>query len=163
MLWLADGHVWKHVSARWKFYQASPIASSFFSFVYSSALDKMSSAGAVTLRGQSTPLAVAGCTRWCQQCSERDTYLADSLTTVLSDPDLYRLLTIHVPNLTFLFRRLGRTTDKSIELRVFARCFVTWNCLRRGVVSALPNSQAGEPPLVGCPRLFIQCIRSYTP
>jgi hypothetical protein len=35
--------------------------------------------------------------------------------------------------------------------------------LRRGVVSTLPNLQAGGPPLVGCPRLLIQFIHSYPP
>jgi len=33
--------------------------------------------------------------------------------------------------------------------------------LRRGVVSTLPNPQAGGPPLVGCPLLLIQYIRSH--
>jgi hypothetical protein len=27
----------------------------------------------------------------------------------------------------------------------------------------MPNPQAGGPPLVGCPRLLIQYIRSYSP
>ena len=31
------------------------------------------------------------------------------------------------------------------------------------VVGTLPNPQAERPPLVGCPRLFIQYIRSYPP
>ena len=35
--------------------------------------------------------------------------------------------------------------------------------LWRGAVSTTPNSQAGGPPLVGCPRLPIQYIRSYSP
>ena len=35
--------------------------------------------------------------------------------------------------------------------------------LRRGVVSTSPNPQAGGPPLVGCPLLFIQYFRSYPP
>jgi hypothetical protein len=35
--------------------------------------------------------------------------------------------------------------------------------LRWGVVSPTPNPQAGGPPLVGCPRLLIQYIRSYPP
>ena len=35
--------------------------------------------------------------------------------------------------------------------------------LRRGVASTSPNSQAGGPPLVCCPRLLIQYIRSYPP
>ena len=35
--------------------------------------------------------------------------------------------------------------------------------LQGGVVSTSPNPQAGGPPLVGCPRLFIQFIRRYPP
>jgi hypothetical protein len=35
--------------------------------------------------------------------------------------------------------------------------------LRWGVVSPTPNPQDGGPPLVGCPRLLIQYIRSYPP
>ena len=35
--------------------------------------------------------------------------------------------------------------------------------LRWEVVSTSPNPQAGGPPIVGCPRLFIQYIRSYRP
>jgi hypothetical protein len=35
--------------------------------------------------------------------------------------------------------------------------------LRLGIVSPTPNPQAGGPPLVGCPRLFVQYIRSYPP
>jgi hypothetical protein len=35
--------------------------------------------------------------------------------------------------------------------------------LRWGVVSPTPNPQAGGPPLVSCPRLFIQNIRSWPP
>jgi len=35
--------------------------------------------------------------------------------------------------------------------------------VRRGVVSNPPDPQDAGPPLVGCPRLFIQYIRSYPP
>jgi hypothetical protein len=35
--------------------------------------------------------------------------------------------------------------------------------LRSGVVSPPPNPEAGGPPLVGCPRLLIQYIRSCPP
>ena len=35
--------------------------------------------------------------------------------------------------------------------------------LQGGIVSTSPNPQAGGPPLVGCPRLLIQFIRSYPP
>jgi len=37
------------------------------------------------------------------------------------------------------------------------------NVLEGGVVSTSPKPQAGGPPLVGCPRLLIQYIRSYPP
>jgi len=37
------------------------------------------------------------------------------------------------------------------------------NVLQGGVVSTSPNPQAGGPPLVCCPRLLIQFIRSYPP
>jgi hypothetical protein len=41
--------------------------------------------------------------------------------------------------------------------------FVTRYCLRWKVVSTSPNTQAGGPPLVDCPQLLIQFIRSYPP
>jgi hypothetical protein len=34
---------------------------------------------------------------------------------------------------------------------------------RQGVVSPKPNPQGGGPPLIGCPLLLIQYIRSYPP
>jgi hypothetical protein len=36
-------------------------------------------------------------------------HLANSLATAVSEPDLYMLLTSHVPNVKFLFHYLGRT------------------------------------------------------
>ena len=41
--------------------------------------------------------------------------------------------------------------------------FLNISVLQGGVVSTSSNPQAGEPPLVGCPRLLIQFIRSYPP
>ena len=41
--------------------------------------------------------------------------------------------------------------------------FLNMHVLQGGVVSTSPNPQAGGPPLVGCPRLLIQFIRSYPP
>ena len=90
-------------------------------------------------------------------------YLTNSLTTVISAPDLYRLLTFHVPNLIPIFHCLGRT-EGSVWFRGFLRYFVTWKILkRRGVVSISSNPQAGGPPLFGCSRLLFQYIRSYPP
>jgi hypothetical protein len=36
-------------------------------------------------------------------------------------------------------------------------------CHGGALVNPSPNHQAGESPLVGCPRLLILCIRSYSP
>ena len=41
--------------------------------------------------------------------------------------------------------------------------FLNISILQGGVVSTSPNPQAGGPPLIGCPRLLIQYIRSYPP
>ena len=41
--------------------------------------------------------------------------------------------------------------------------FLNISVLQGRVVSTSPNPQAGKPPLVGCPRLLIQFIRSYPP
>jgi hypothetical protein len=46
-------------------------------------------------------------------------YLANSLATVISDPDLYRLLTFHVQKLISLFRSWGRTKE-SVQVRGIA-------------------------------------------
>jgi hypothetical protein len=46
------------------------------------------------------------------------------------------------------------------QVRGSRNIFVTGFFLRCGVVSPTPNPQAGGPPLVFCPRLIIQYIRS---
>jgi hypothetical protein len=51
----------------------------------------------------------------------------------------------------------------SPEEASWMRVFLIMNDLQGGVVSTSPNPQAGGPPLVGCPRLLIQYIRSYHP
>jgi hypothetical protein len=63
-------------------------------------------------------------------------YLANSLATVISAPDLYMLLTFHVPKLMSLFLRFhvpklmslfhswGRTKE-SVQVWGFFVCFVT--------------------------------------
>jgi hypothetical protein len=66
-------------------------------------------------------------------------------------------------NLLSVFRSLGRTRV-SVQVRGFLfKRFVTGYVLRWGVVSTSPNTQAGVPHLVGCPRLPIHYIRSYPP
>jgi hypothetical protein len=55
-------------------------------------------------------------------------------------------------------------TKISVQVRGFlCEYFVTRYFLGWGGVSNSPNPQAGGPPLVGCPRLLIQYIRSYPP
>ena len=51
-------------------------------------------------------------------------YLANSLTTVVIDPDLYRLVMFHVPNLISLFYCLG-CTEESGQVRGFCVWFAT--------------------------------------
>jgi hypothetical protein len=52
----------------------------------------------------------------------------------------------------------------SVKVRGFlCEHFVTWYFLRPGLISASHNTQAGRPPLVGCLRLLIPYIRSYSP
>ena len=90
-------------------------------------------------------------------------YLANSLAAAINEPALYRLLTFQVPNLMSLFRCLCRT-KVSVQVRGFVcEYFVTKYVLTGRSFSTSPNSQAGGPPLVGCPRLFIQYIRSCPP
>ena len=61
-----------------------------------------------------------------------------------------------------LFKQVGCTKGSVQFWGVFER-FITWYCLQWRVVSTLPNSQAGGPPLVGYPHLLIQYIRSNPP
>jgi hypothetical protein len=95
--------------------------------------------------------------------SKSNLYFETSSATVLSEPALYRLLTFDVPNLISIFFRLGRLSKESVQVRGFLWSFVTSLFLGQGVVSPMANPQAWGPPLVGCPRLLIQYIRSYPP
>jgi hypothetical protein len=65
----------------------------------------------------------------------------------------------YVPNLIPILFCLGRLSKDSVQVRGFLFTFVT--CLFLWwVVSPTPISQTEGPPLVGCPRLLIQYIRS---
>jgi hypothetical protein len=87
-------------------------------------------------------------------------YLANSLAAAVSEPALYRLLTFHVliSCSSFVAFVVAKHQSKS-EARVHFPQQSQF--LRRGVVKISPNPQAGGQPLVGCPRLLIQYIRSY--
>jgi hypothetical protein len=52
-------------------------------------------------------------------------YLASSLETVIREPDLYKLLTFHNPNLISIFRTLGRLSKESVQVRGLCNLFVT--------------------------------------
>jgi len=58
-----------------------------------------------------------------------------------------------------VYLRIVLSTEEASCLQVF----LNTNVLQGGVVSTSPKPQAGGPPLVGCPRLLIQYIRSYPP
>ena len=49
-------------------------------------------------------------------------HLANSLSTVVSEPDLYTLLTFQVPNLMSVFHCLGYT---NLSVQVWGTCFIT--------------------------------------
>jgi hypothetical protein len=55
-------------------------------------------------------------------------------------------------------QRLDPLSNESVHIRGFLWIFVT---ITVRSCSPTPNPQAGGPPLVGCPRLLIQYIRSY--
>jgi hypothetical protein len=94
-----------------------------------------------------------------------------------NEPALYRPLAFHVPNLISLFRCLGRARE-SVHFRgpctYFATSLIILAAVRTlnltnimfyggGFLAPPPNPQAGGPPPVDCPLLFIQYIRSYPP
>jgi hypothetical protein len=62
-----------------------------------------------------------------------------------------------------IFFCLGRISKESVQVQGLFWMFITSLFLRWGVVSPTPSPQAGGPPLVGCPRLIIQYIRSWPP
>ena len=57
--------------------------------------------------------------------TDSNLYRANSLATVVSDPDLHRLLTLHVPHLMYLSHCLGCTKGSALARGTRIR-FVTW-------------------------------------
>ena len=64
---------------------------------------------------------------------------------------------VHIGGVVYI--RIVLSPEESSRMWVFLNI----NVLQGGVVSTSPNPQAEGPPLVGCPRLLIQFIRSYPP
>jgi hypothetical protein len=82
-------------------------------------------------------------------------YYSKSPNTDLIMPNLQRLLTFQVPNLMSFFHCLVRAKE-SVQFRGAFKHFVKKLVfLRWSVVSPTSNTEAGIPPLVGCPRLLI--------
>ena len=54
-------------------------------------------------------------------------------------------------------------TALPIQVTDNCSCLATKPGFRWGIVSISPNLQARGPPLVGCPRMLFQYIRSYPP
>jgi hypothetical protein len=68
---------------------------------------------------------------------------------------LRSIFNIPRPKSHVIFFRRGRLSKESVQGPL-------WSIVTRwGLLSPMPNPQAGGPPLVGCPRLLIQYIRSY--
>jgi hypothetical protein len=57
----------------------------------------------------------------------------------------------------------GRLSEECVQVRGFLWIFVTSFIFLHWAFSPTPNPQAGRSPLVGCPRMLIQYIRSYLP
>ena len=71
-------------------------------------------------------------------------------------------LCFQVSDAVTLFRCFG-CTNGSLQVRSFVKCFVTWWFVTVKICFVSPNPRAGGPPLVACPLLRIQYIRSYPP
>ena len=97
------------------------------------------------------------------------------------DPSLYRILTFHVPKRMSLFL-LRDTSPRNTPpqrsewgISLPPDCFVSRGSISpceyfltmffhgEALLAPRPTPKAGWPPLVGCPRLLIQYIRSYPP
>jgi hypothetical protein len=89
-------------------------------------------------------------------------YLANSLASVVGEPDLYRLLTFYVLNLMSLFHCLDRT-KVSVQVRGTFLCIVNLPFFTVRSCQHIAQPPSWRTPLVGCPWLLIQYIRSYPP
>ena len=90
-------------------------------------------------------------------------YLGNSLAAARRKPDPCRLLTLQAPNLISLFHCLDCTRVSVLGWGLLYECCVTGYVFTVRSCCTSPNPQAGGPPLVGCPWLFIQYFHSYTP
>ena len=82
-------------------------------------------------------------------------YLDNSLPTAVNDPDLYKLIPLHVPDHTFIFPCLDRTKGSVHTWANYNRS-VRRPVFTVRIVSTSPKPKTGEQPLVGSPRLLAQ-------
>jgi hypothetical protein len=73
-------------------------------------------------------------------------YFPNSLATVFNEPDLYRLLRFHVPNLISIFRWLGRAKQSVLVRSCCVLCFVTNMEFYGVVVSPRPIPKLEDHP-----------------
>ena len=85
--------------------------------------------------------------------------------SILGQPNPVHIPTSHLleihPNI--IHPSMSRSTQWSPEQASHMWVFFNGVFLQGGIVGISPNPQACAPPLVGCPRLLIQFIRSYPP
>jgi hypothetical protein len=74
--------------------------------------------------------------------TKSNSYFANSLDSVFNEPDVYRLLTSKVPNLTSTSRCFGRS-----KVREPVQCFVTCWCFAMGSCSPPLNPKLEDHPL----------------
>ena len=117
--------------------------------------------GRTIILGSTQPLTTTSARNIFPGCKSRPVCRTDSLATVMcrfswhsfqatvvSEPELYRLLTFQAPNLMFRFHCIGRT-KVSVQARAMCSCFVTsqvftvWSCqyLAHLLEDACPNCQ----------------------
>jgi hypothetical protein len=92
--------------------------------------------------------------------SKSDAYFDNSFDTNISDPAQHKLLTFNVPTLMLIFCCLCRLTKVSAQVRGSLELFL--QAYFYGELLFVPRpAPKQKAPLVVCPRLLIQYIRSY--
>jgi hypothetical protein len=82
----------------------------------------------------------------CSAPTKSNSYLANALDAVASEPNLYRLLTFHVPKMMSFFHCWGRT-KVSARVRGLCECFVTWCFWRWGFVTPRSTPKLDRQPV----------------
>jgi hypothetical protein len=78
-------------------------------------------------------------------------YLASSLETVIREPTLYKFLTFHNPNLMSIFRRLGRLSKESVQVRGSF-----WKFVKKLLFKVKGLDPHAQPPIWSRPSSFVR-------